>query len=367
MRRLVAMASLVVLAACAAPPPPGVDPAFVHGTDGRDADRLAAAVVTDVQEFWAQQFPRTFARPWRPLDGGFYSVDTNDPRAKPPPCSGDVKDVEGNAYYCMTVDAVAWDRAALLPVLREKYGDAAVSVALAHELGHAVQQRAGTKSDDQARTEAGADCYAGAFLRWAADGKAEHVRVGPGELDGAMRALIVFRDPISADKPTDPHGNAFDRVSAFQDGYRDGTGRCAQPTTLAATAPEEPNRPLPELLNAQDVNAYFADLVSRRGGRWTPPALPADRGALDALNYDIGDQAVVTQLASRSAESALDALRLPRDQAVCLTGAYTRSAPLSPGDLDEAVEYLLTSSPDAFDRFAAFRTGAFGGPGACGV
>ncbi|GAA2778857.1 neutral zinc metallopeptidase [Saccharopolyspora taberi] len=362
-------AALAVLAACA--PPPGVDPAFVHGTDRGDSDRLAAAVVTDAQSYWESAFPKTFGRPWRPLDGGFFSVDTNDQRAKPPPCSGDVKDVEGNAYYCATVDAVAWDRAALLPVLREKYGDAAVAVVLAHELGHAVQQRARIESDDQSRLEAGADCYAGAFLRWVTDGRSEHLRFEPEALDGAMRALIVFRDPISADQPTDPHGTAFDRVGAFQDGYREGPGRCTQLPDLEAAAPEEPNRPVYELLGDRSIEAYFADLVTRRGGRWTPPAPPTDRNALDALDHDIGDQAVVTLLAARHAEAARDALRLPTS-AACLTGAYTRSASLSPGDLDEAVEYLLTAgdppldAQPAFERIAAFRAGALGGEQSCG-
>ncbi|EQD84435.1 peptidase [Saccharopolyspora erythraea] len=408
------IAPVAALGACATPPAQApsvavraVDPSFVHGTDGGETDRLAATVVTDVQEYWKAQYPATFGGPWRPVDGGFFSVDTANTSAAAPPCSGDAADVEGNAYYCATVDAVAWDRTALLPVLREHYGEAAVVVVLAHELGHAVQQRSGAGTDDPRRTEAMADCYAGSFVRWAADGRAPHLRVRPDQLDGAMRALTVFRDPVGGGQAADPHGSAFDRVAAFQDGYRGGPGRCAQPSpALPAKAPEEPNRPVPEVLAAPDVRDYFTGLVSRRGARWSAPPVVDDPGsrcgetaveyctdparvavdepALAALDHDIGDQAITTLVASRYAVAALDALGLPAHgveggrRVSCLAGAYTGRAALSPGDLDEAVEVLLAGNGvsrdvdgvnalTGFDRFLSFRGGALGGPGACGL
>ena len=43
-------------------------------------------------------------------------------------------DVEGNAFYCPAADAIAWDRASLLPVLQDRFGEAAVVVVLSHEL-----------------------------------------------------------------------------------------------------------------------------------------------------------------------------------------------------------------------------------------
>ncbi|MGP4018021.1 peptidase [Saccharopolyspora sp. 5N708] len=383
-----------------------VDPSFVHGTDHSDTDRLAATVVTDVQQYWAGQYPAVFGAPWRDLDGGFFSVDTTG-TGSPPPCAADVQDLEGNAYYCGTVDAIAWDRAALLPVLREHYGDASVVVVLAHEFGHAVQQRAGMnlgEQQDSTRLEEMADCYAGSFIRWVVDGHSQHLRIDPEQLDGAMRAITVFRDPVGS-SGTDAHGTAFDRVSAFQRGFLDGPRRCADVTeaALAAPVPDDPNLPLDAVLSADDVSGYFAAFVARRGGRWTapirrstpgcpestgpvafcapPPTVVVDRAALAEPHRGIGDQAVTTLLASRYALAALTELGRPASsvQISCLTGAFTAAQPaLSPGDLDEAVEIVLvsddisrdahgTSSLTGFDRIAAFRTGALGGATACGA
>ena len=64
------------LSACSPPPQPrqrgilqhSTDPAFVHGTDHSQVDRIAATVVTDLQQYWAETFPRAFQQPWRDLD-----------------------------------------------------------------------------------------------------------------------------------------------------------------------------------------------------------------------------------------------------------------------------------------------------------
>ncbi|MCI2422045.1 neutral zinc metallopeptidase [Saccharopolyspora sp. K220] len=409
---LVAMVVVLIIGGCApAPPEPpqvaehSVDPSFVHGTDHGDTDRLAATVVTDVQKYWAAQYPAVFGAPWRDLDGGFFSVDTNGNGA-PPPCAVDVNEVEGNAYYCGTVDAIAWDRAALLPVLREHYGDASVAVVLAHEFGHAVQQRAGmdvSAEEHSIRLEAMADCYSGAFIRWVVDGRSEHLRINAEQLDSAMRAITVFRDPVSTTN-TDAHGTAFDRTSAFQTGFLDGPRQCADvtETSLAAPTPDDPNMPLDDVLRADGMSDYFEDFVTQRGGRWTapvrrdavgcpeptgpvafcapPPTVAVDRAALAEPHGSIGDQAVTTLLASRYALAALTELGRPATgaQITCLTGAYTAAQPaLSPGDLDEAVEIVLESDGisrnahgnnwlTGFDRIAAFRNGALGGTPACG-
>jgi predicted metalloprotease len=395
-------------------------PSFVHGTDNGDTDRLAATVVTDVQKYWAKAFPATFGTSWRDLDGGFFSVDTAAAGGKPPPCAATTAEVEGNAFYCASVDAIAWDRAALLPVLREHYGAAAVVVVLAHEIGHAVQQRTGIdiSGADHTHIEAMADCYAGSFVRSAADGGSEHVHINPAQLDDAMRALIVFRDPIgTAQSSSNAHGTAFDRVSSFQDGYRDGPRRCTDPTARnrRPTVPDSPaqpdRRPLDDVVRtgSADMQAYFGSLAARRHGRWAspivvpstdpaarcargarapvaycavPPAVVFDVAELAASHRDVGDQSSVPLLASRYALAALSALGRPITgadagrRATCLAGAYASSRAGAPGALDEAVDALLTgdsASRDAeggnaitgFDRVAAFRIGAKDGANAC--
>ncbi|MFR9729659.1 neutral zinc metallopeptidase [Saccharopolyspora sp. MS10] len=414
---LAALLALTVLAGCAptgpetpAPEPVGADPGFVHGTDGGATDRLAAAVIGDVQDYWAATFPPLSGHPWRDLDGGFFSVDTARGGDRPPPCSGDVANLEGNAYYCASVDAIAWDRAALLPVLREHYGDAAVAVVLAHEFGHAVQQRLGMAvggGADAAAIEAGADCYAGAFLRTAADGRTAHLRVGPGELDRALHALIVFRDPIGTEPAAaDAHGTSFARITAFQQGFQDGPADCAAVSPVRAPTTEtgeDATETFPGTVEATGRRAaeFFGGLVTAGGRSWSTPAprpggcaaapvglcdgaTAFDPERLGAVHHDIGDQATATLLASRYALAARTALGRPNtgpaagNAISCLTGAYTAGEPrLSAGDLDEAVEALLTEDAAGRDargavvitgaqRVAAFRTGLLRGPDACG-
>ncbi|WP_235874711.1 neutral zinc metallopeptidase [Saccharopolyspora aridisoli] len=399
---LVAVTIWLIVSACTTPvePPPSVseptvDPAFVHGTDRGETDRLAATVVTDVQRYWAHAYPDTFGSPWRDLDGGFFSVDTGG-TGTAPPCASEPREVEGNAYYCQSVDAIAWDRAALLPVLREHYGDTAVAVVLAHEIGHAVQQRAGLAEGEPLRLESMADCYAGSFLRWVSDGRAPHLRTDPRRLDDALRAITVFRDPIG----TSGHGTAFDRVTAFQHGFTGGPRGCTQVTesNVAELVDDDPNAPLESILDTAPIAAHFGTAVEDLGGRWVPPArstgcpgadgpvgfcpspptITADPAALRHTRDDIGDQAVTTLLASRYALAALTELgqRASGADIVCLTGAFTAAQPhLSPGDLDEAVQVVLESDAvsrggdgpplSGFDRIAAFGDGARSGWAGC--
>ncbi|WP_033401935.1 neutral zinc metallopeptidase, partial [Actinopolyspora mortivallis] len=206
-----------------------VDPSFVFGTDSSPVDELAATVVTDVGRYWERTMPRVFGREWTELDGGFFSVDTVDPTNSSPPCAEEVTELSGNAYYCVAVDAVVWDRAALLPVLRAHYGQSAVVLVLAHELGHAVQQR--LDESPPARTdpvfvETTADCFAGSYFRWVVDGGSARLVMDDGDVEDALRALRAFAD-LPEQHGSDPHGDARDRSRAFRRGYAAGPGACA--------------------------------------------------------------------------------------------------------------------------------------------
>lgn len=417
-----------------------VDTSVLHGGDGGPIDQLAAATLLDVQSYWRTTFELTFGASWEDLSGGFYSVDTTDPATPPPPCVEAAIDVEGNAFYCPGADAIAWDRSALFPVLQERYGDGGVVVVLAHEFGHAVHQRLGIDLAQQRRqprrfptilTEAMADCYAGSFVRWVADGNAKHLQLDQQELDRALSALVTFRDPVGTSATdTEAHGNAFDRVSAFQDGYQQGPLLCANFTVTNRTFTQERfatlqdqanggNLPFNEIVVAstQDLETYFAGLVTGRGGQWRTPQIraegqtptcsadqgptafcPADgsieldgTGQLPRLHQQIGDYSTATLLASRYSLAALEALGLPtagetaRREALCLTGSYTGTLlgreggfALSPGDLDEAVQVLLgydygsrdvagQGLASGFERVDEFRAGTVDGVPACGL
>ncbi|MFD0207481.1 MULTISPECIES: neutral zinc metallopeptidase [Saccharothrix] len=418
-----------------------VDPSFIRGTDGGPIDQLAATAITDVDTFWQEAFPDTFDKPWEPIEGGIYSVDTADESAKPPPCTEKASDVEGNAFYCPSADAIAWDRAALLPVLKDRFGDAAVVIVLAHEMGHAVQNRMGITPEAERReprrfptilTEAMADCFAGAFIKWVNDGKSEHLDIGTDALDSALGALVTFRDPVGTSaSDRSAHGNAFDRVSAFQDGYQQGTGFCAEMsvenrvfTQQAFMTADDRDRggnlPFDEMLEnvTPDLNLYYKTLVEQSGKAWTEPKAtpteeepdcsgdqgpvaycPAEKSVeievetdLPELHTEIGDYATGVLLASRYAMAAMAAVDVDLEgqeaatSALCLAGAYTREVftrqkgfGLSPGDLDEAVQVLLAydyAARDAtgsaalepgFKRVEVFRGGVFEGTKACGL
>jgi predicted metalloprotease len=417
----------------------GVDPSFVNNTDGSEIDQLAATVVTDVQAYWTEVFPATFDKDWEDLQGGYYSVDTSDDDAEPPPCVQRASDVEGNAFYCPNEDVIAWDRSALLPVLKEKFGEAAVMFVLAHEMGHAVQRRTGlTVAKERANPEeyptilieAQADCYAGAFVRWVTEGKAGHLTISKDRLDTAMEALVMFRDPVGTEQTDqNAHGDAFDRVSAFQDGYNEGLDLCKDMTIENRTftqrgflnqddAESGGNLRFDTLVATvtPDLDAYYSALVTGQGKQWTAPTVRTsdtkpecvqtdqgpiaycpDTGEIDlstsgelpAMHTEIGDFATGTILASRFSMAALAAMGKPLEgedaqrALLCLTGAYTgtlinrdRGFLLSPGDLDESIQVLLRydypgrdtegkAVATGFDRVALFRSGALQGVESC--
>nr|WP_042195015.1 neutral zinc metallopeptidase [Kibdelosporangium sp. MJ126-NF4]CEL21574.1 LpqM [Kibdelosporangium sp. MJ126-NF4]CTQ92355.1 LpqM [Kibdelosporangium sp. MJ126-NF4] len=384
-----------------------VDTSFIKNTDDGEIDKLAGTVIKDVERFWEESFPRTFdAKPWQPLRGGYYSVDTSDKSAPAPPCTDQASDVEGNAFYCPSADIIAWDRASLLPVLKDKFGEAAVMLVLAHEMGHAVQRRAGITQQAQSRDpqryptillESQADCYAGSFVRWVSDGNANVLQLDRDSLDPALEAMVLFKDPVGTEQTAQgAHGDAFDRVSAFQDGYEKGSKLCSEITVDNRvftqrgfqTRQDEAtggNLPFDEAIKSlePDLNAFMKDAASKVGKQWPDPKLdrvtsaprcskgdqgpvaycPDDKsidlqtkGKLTDLHSRIGDWSTGTIISSRYALGLLAALNKPltgpeaQRAALCVSGAYSKFLltregdkifTLSPGDLDEAVQVLL--------------------------
>ena len=99
---------------------------------------------------------------------------------------------------------------------------------MAHEFGHAMQARFGFAASGRSiQDETQADCFAGAWTGWVAEGKAEHVSLRTPELDDVIRGFLLLRDDVGTD-PNDSqaHGSYFDRVSAFYEGFDGGVGAC---------------------------------------------------------------------------------------------------------------------------------------------
>ena len=199
---------------------------------GASSDHYTATAdqsLADIQAYWAKTLPATYGRTYKPIPADrVYPYSAKNP---PPACGArgttPYQEVAGNAFYCEQGDFIAYDEQGLIPSLRDKYGDVAVGLVLAHEMGHAIQARTSAPSGAFVYTELQADCFAGAWAQHVANGTGTALRMSSGDLDRALSGFIDLRDPSGVDGSQDgAHGNAFDRVSAFQDGLVGGANAC---------------------------------------------------------------------------------------------------------------------------------------------
>jgi predicted metalloprotease len=441
--------SATVVAGVASPAPGGpvdvpTEAVPVTGAGNGRIDQVARNALADLERFWSRAYPEFFGEEYVPLQGGYFSVDpAGDDRSAFPeegigcaalPAPPD--SVAGNAYYDVTCDLIAYDRT-LLEELATDHGRFLAPVIMAHEFGHAMQGRFGFAASGRSiQDETQADCLAGAWSAWVTDGQARHVSMRAPELDDVVDGFLLLRDPVGSDPDdSEAHGSAFDRVSAFYEGFDGGVGPCRDgfgPDRLFTAAP----------FDGTDVNqgdAPYADIVDWIGAllpafwetvfpeafgeRFRAPALVSFAGtaprcdSIDgerdltfcpdeaAVYYDEvdltgpaydeqGDFAVATALSLPYALAAREQAGLSTDDdaatrsAVCLTGWFagqwydgalrdTLEVTLSPGDLDEAVMFLLTYGVDdrvfpdgaasGFELVGAFRAGFLDGGAACDI
>ena len=201
----------------------------VTDTDGGQVDELAGQSVSDLEEFWKFAYPDTFDGELQPVDE-LFSWDSDAPDGM---FCGDTTEGLVNAAYCEDDNTIGWDRTVLMPSLRQANGDMAITMVLAHEYGHAIQKLAtlNPKGVPSLVAEQQADCLAGVYLRWVAEGKSPRFTLNTGEgLNNILAAMISFRDPLLSQNEYsdgDEHGSAFERISAFQFGFTDGASACA--------------------------------------------------------------------------------------------------------------------------------------------
>jgi predicted metalloprotease len=202
----------------------------VEGTDNGKIDELAGNAVSDIEEYWDSAYSETFDGQFTPVEA-VISWDANGFDGTKF-CGDDTYGLV-NAAFCYDDETIGWDRGELLPALRKAYGDMGMTMVLAHEYGHAVQHQAGLKSEDTPTlvVEQQADCFAGSYMRWVAEGKSPRFTLSTGEgLNNVLAAVIAFRDPLLSEgdpEVVDEHGSAFERLSAFQFGFTDGPSACA--------------------------------------------------------------------------------------------------------------------------------------------
>lgn len=221
----------------------------IHGTDNGKIDKIAGNAITDIQGFWTKEMPKVFKKQYEPVKGGFFSVDPSTDKTLPP-CAQSMDDIKGNAFYCPSKDVVVWDRTGLLQQMTQNFGKYSAAMILAHEWGHAIQAR--SQMPSQTKTivvETQADCYSGAFTAYAKAGNAPHFHIDGNDLDKALAGYLNFADAKgSSQDETGAHGNAFDRISAFQAGFTNGPSYCASPDHFSD------NRKFTELPYSQTSN-----------------------------------------------------------------------------------------------------------------
>jgi len=240
----------------------------VVGTDRGAIDTLAANAIADIEDYWTAQYPAIFRGTFHPV-GELVSWDPDD-TGGPRFCGIDTDDLV-NAAYCTKQDVIGWDRTYLLPGLVDAFGPMSVVMVLAHEYGHAIQQKAGLVGEDDPGIvfEQQADCFAGAFVRHVAENDAAHFTLNTSDgLNSVLAATVSVRDT----DPNDPdaiHGSAFERVTAVQIGFTDGPAACTR-------------------IDADEITSRRADLPQRFDSRSDDGELPVTRESVTAIFDSFG-------------------------------------------------------------------------------
>jgi predicted metalloprotease len=132
---------------------------------------------------------------------------------------------------------MAWDTVNLTNDLLDNFGPFTLAIVVAHELGHAIQQRHEILDGRFITfvTEQQADCFAGSYTQHVQQGDSKEFKVTPADLDAALGGFLLIRDPIGTDPVSDEnaHGSAFQRINAFADGLKDGAAKCKTYEDLA--------------------------------------------------------------------------------------------------------------------------------------
>jgi predicted metalloprotease len=373
------------------------------GRAALDPNQVADTAKQSVVQYWTHELPAVYGKDFKPLAGGF---QPKVPASPPFECGGrrqTYNDLRGNAFYCPSGDYIAYDAADLFPRLDKEFGSISPAIVLAHEMGHAVQARAGVQAPSVV-IELQADCFAGSWTKYSETANDDGIALADGALDSAIAAILTLRDqpgnPATAPKA---HGLGFDRVNAFQTGYDQGAGSCAGFPQQGVVTTELPFRTVAEAQTGgnlpydQAVQVLPAQLDSfwskalpqvAAGKSFSAPTkdpvdadrLPACPGdpqndglsdycapkrtaewlvpAVTVLHQRIGDLATGTVLSEAWAEAGQQQGGLPTTgqraglQRDCFTGAWLNAlagnnlatSPLSPGDLDEALATVVFTS-----------------------
>ena len=195
--------------------------------DGGEIDTLALNAVTDVEAYWDKHYGTEFEGDFEPVEK-LISWSARDSRRESVEFCTESTYRMVNAAYCRLDNSIGWDRTLLLPTMSETFGQMAVVMVIAHEYGHAIQNNADIvdRDDPVIVKEQQADCFAGAYMRWVAEGESDYFTINTSDgLNSVLAATVAIRDS-DPDDPESVHGSAFERVTAVQVGFTDGAKGC---------------------------------------------------------------------------------------------------------------------------------------------
>ena len=98
----------VVLSVCGLLAP--ISPATAAPEAPAGYDDTLMAAITDIQQFWAGEFPRVYGEPYQPIPES--RIIAAAPGVTIPQCAGETqvyRDVVGNAFYCFGKNFIAFD------------------------------------------------------------------------------------------------------------------------------------------------------------------------------------------------------------------------------------------------------------------
>lgn len=206
----------------------------ILGTDGGALDNLAGQYLSDVLDFWDETpLPQGKGYLLPPNQVASFNSRTGEGQTICMPSSSI------NAGACRKLNgmtSVEWDRGVLLPGITRGRNSLGAGTIIAHEVGHLVDFQLRGAPNLVKETplttlvkEQRADCFAGSWLAYVADGRSRRFTLSPDGLAAALLYSMVFRDPIMKAG----HGIGVERMNAILQGFSMGVDHCS--TIDAAT------------------------------------------------------------------------------------------------------------------------------------
>ena len=215
----VALATGGAPAALAQEGPAPVDQETFEATQQIVDAMLDDSYADSLSAYWNATFPTFSDEPYHDPQGGTYPYVTGD--ASGGACASGGEDAAQNAVYCGDDESITYDLL-WLAGQAATHGIAGPITVMAHEWGHHIQELAGSPEISK-QAELQADCYAGMYLRFLAEGE---ILVADDVTAMLQVVYEIGDDPRIFDAWTDPyvHGMPEERRQAAGIGFSTGDG-----------------------------------------------------------------------------------------------------------------------------------------------